>query len=252
MAGMATPFSGDGLQPLPLADVAHVIEKRPGSIERGRAKVVGVPAYRIARGIAHRAIDALDGGVRGQARRRAGWDAFDCVDARQSRREHTLGGLPLFEERLQVAGEILDNWQIGEGSNLELAVLDHLGGMRTAGPARPAVDRHGTASAHAHPTGKTIRQCGIGVALHPGDNVENGLVVALWHTVELIVAVRFAAPQRYCNFGHCCYLTQTRRRCTALLPNPPASQRGSRGWVAPLASVARQANSYSPASACHR
>src|SRR5262245_3342138 len=185
MAGMATPFSGDGLQPLPLADVAHVIEKRPGSIERGWAKVVGVPAYRIARGIAHRAIDALDGGVRGQARRRAGWDAFDCVDARQSRREHTLGGLPLFEERLQVAGEILDNWQIGEGSNLELTVLNHLGGMRAAGPARPAVDRHGTASAHADPTGKTISKCGIGVEQRTGHHDENSLVVEVRHKSEL-------------------------------------------------------------------
>src|SRR5262245_56912945 len=243
MADMAASGRGDGLEPWLLPRVALIVHKRPGPSERGRTKVVGVPAHRIACGIAHRAVDALDGSIRSLARGGCRHDVFDRVGARQPRREHALGTLPFFEKGPQVADQIFDDWQIGERSNLELAMPDHLGRMRAAGPSRPAVDRHGTASAHPNPPGKPIRERGIGVALHPGYDVENSLVVPLRHAVEPVAAVRLAAPQRYCDFGHCCYLTQTCSRCTALLPNPPASQRGSRGWVCPLASVARQASS---------
>src|SRR5262245_35251134 len=115
--------------------------------------------------------------------------------------------------------------------------------MRPTGPTWATVHRHGAAAAHAHAAGKPVGKRGIDVALHPSYNVEYGLIVTLRHAVHLIAAVRLAAPQRYCDFSHCRYLTQTRTRCTALLPNPPASQGGSSGWVSPLASVARQANS---------
>src|SRR5262245_7956498 len=105
--------------------------------------------------------------------------------------------------------------------------------MGAAGPARTAVHGHGAAAAHADPAGKAIGQARIGVALHPGDDVEHGLIVALWHAVDLVAAVGFAAPQRYFNVHLLRYLTHTRTRCTALLPNPPASQAGSSGCIWP-------------------
>jgi hypothetical protein len=44
--------------------------------------------------------------------------------------------------------------------------------------------------------------------------------------------------------------TVTWTRCTALLPKPPQSKRGSTGWVSPSASVARHISSCSPGLAC--
>src|SRR5262245_37063643 len=252
MAGMAAAGGGNGGQSLPITRVAHVVYQCPGPVERGGSKVVGVPAHRIARGIAHRAIDAFDGGVRGLPRGCRRHDALDRMLARLARCGPGPGFLPLLEERRQVARQVFDDGEIGERADLEPAICDHLCGVCPTGPTRATVHRHGAAAAHAHATGKPVGQGGIDVALHPSYDVEDGLIVTLRHAIGLIAAVRLAAPQRYCDVTHCCYLTQTRTRCTALLPNPPESQRGSSGWVSPLASVARQANSYSPAWACHR
>ena len=70
VAGVAAAGGGDRRQPLRVAGVAHVVDERPGAVERGRAEIVRVPAHRVAGGVADAAIDALDGGIGGHARRR--------------------------------------------------------------------------------------------------------------------------------------------------------------------------------------
>ena len=99
--------------------------------------------------------------------------------------------------------------------------------VRAAGPARPAVDGHGAAAAHADAAGEAIGERGIGVALHPRHDVEHGLVVAQRHAIGLIAAVRpcRARAKPRSSACHAAYLTVTRTRCTTLLPKPPASQR---------------------------
>ena len=61
--------------------------------------------------------------------------------------------------------------------------------------------------------------------------------------IGLVAAVGLAAPERDLDRARPSppHLTVTCTRCTALLPKPPVSQRGSSGCVSPLASVARQA-----------
>jgi hypothetical protein len=66
----------------------------------------------------------------------------DRVVSRLRRRKDAFGLLPLFKKRLHVGGEILDHRQILERTDFELSVARDLGDVRTAGPARLAVDRH--------------------------------------------------------------------------------------------------------------
>ena len=213
-----------------IAGVAHVVDQRPGAVERGGAQIVLVPAHRIAGGIAHRAIDALDGGIGGDARRRSSARSARSASLRASCSARTRPW-PAATSRRTAAMSQARSLMIGRlasGPISSLPVLHHLRGVRAAGPARAAVDGHGAAAAHADAAGEAVGQRGIGVALHPGDDVEHGLVVALRHGVDLVAAVGLAAPERNLDGAvHCRYLTVTRTRCTALLPKPPASQRGS-------------------------
>ena len=57
----------------------------------------------------------------------------------------------------------------------------HLRDMRAAGPARAAVDGHGAGAAHADAAGEAVGQRRVEMALHPGDDVEHGLVLAPRH-----------------------------------------------------------------------
>ena len=165
-----------------VARIAHVVDQRPGAVERGRAQIVLVPAHRIAGRIAHGAIDALDGGVGGDARR-----GCPARSARSASARVLLGAnAPLAfchfsKNGGHVAGEVLDDRQVGERADLDAAVLDHLRDVRAAGPARAAVDRHGAAAAHADPAGEAVGERRVGVALHPGHHVEHGLVLAQRH-----------------------------------------------------------------------
>src|SRR6202022_2682730 len=73
--------AGNGPQPGGVSRIALVIYERPRAIERGRPDVGGIPAYRIARGIADVAIDAFDCGIRddgGGDRDRTGEDPDDA------------------------------------------------------------------------------------------------------------------------------------------------------------------------------
>src|ERR1700738_4665314 len=76
--------------------------------------------------------------------------------------------------------------------------------MGAAGPARPAVHRHGAGAAHADPAGKPIGQRRSEMALHEGHHVEHGLVLAQRHLIALVTALRAAAPYRdlYCFRRH--------------------------------------------------
>src|SRR5581483_4387579 len=208
--------------------VAHVVDEGPGAIEGGGAQIVRIPAHRVASRVAYGAVDALDGGVDGEplgARRR---DALDGIALGPTRPERALGLLPLLEERLHVAGQVLDDGQVGERADLEPAAFHHLGGVRAAGPARAAVDRHGARPAHADPAGEAVGERGVGVALHPRHHVEHRLALPQRHPVALIASVALPAPCRDIDVGPPrAYLTETWTRCTALLPKPPISQRTS-------------------------
>ena len=145
------------------------------------------------------------------ARRAGGRDPLDRVVPGLARREHALGLLPLLEEGGHVAGEVLDDGQVGERPDLEPAVLHHLRDVRAAGPARAAVDRHGAAAAHADAAGEAVGERGVGVALHPGDDVEHGLVLAQRHRVGPIAAVGLAAPERDLDRARPCRLSHRDR-----------------------------------------
>ena len=133
-----------------------IIHERPSAIERRRPEIVGIPAHGIAGGIAHAAIDAFDGGVSGNPRRAVRPDLLDSVAPRLRRHERALRLLPLLEEGAHVGDQILDDGQVLKRPDLEASALGHARYMRAAGPARPAVHRHGTGAAHADPAGKTV------------------------------------------------------------------------------------------------
>ena len=112
MAGMAAAVGGDGLEArwrLPASRC--VIDQRPCPRQRCRSEIGGVPAHRVAAGIADAAIDAFDRRVGGHARRRVGPDLRDRVMPRLRRCKHALGALPLLKELLHVGGQILDHRQ---------------------------------------------------------------------------------------------------------------------------------------------
>ena len=73
--------------------------------------------------------------------------------------------------------------------------------MRAAGPARPAVHRHGAGAAHADPAGKTVGQRRVEMALNEGHDIEHRLVFAQRDTVSLVSALFRAAPERYGQVG---------------------------------------------------
>src|SRR5262249_45763436 len=219
VAEVAAAVARDRRQPLASRCVAHVVKEGKGPIERGRSQVILVPADRIAGGITHPAIDAFDAGIGCRTRATRGANPLDRIVSRLARGEYALSPVPFRKEGLHVADQILDDAQVGERTNLHAAVLCHLLYVCTAGPARPPVDRHGAAAAHADAAGEAVGQRRVGVALHPGDDVEDGLAPPSGHKVGPVAAIGPAAPQRNLDVVlHAAYLTVTCTRCTTLLP----------------------------------
>src|SRR5207245_3861719 len=105
------------------------------------------------------------------------------------------------EEGLHVGGQILDDGQILERSNLEAAVLDYARDVRAAGPARPSVHGHGAGAAHAHAAGKAVRQRRVEMTLNKRHDVEHGLVFARGDLVSLVSALLRTARERYRQLG---------------------------------------------------
>ena len=66
--------------------------------------------------------------------------------------------------------------------------------MGAAGPAGPAVDRHGTGAAHPDPAREAVGESRLAMTLHPSDNVQHGLVIAVRHLEALEMTVFRAAP----------------------------------------------------------
>src|ERR1051326_9282891 len=87
--------------------VAHVVDQRPGAVERRGPEIIGVPAHAVAGRIADAAIDAFDRRVRRAPGRAVGPDFFDRIVPGLRRRERPLRPPPLLEERPHVRGEAL-------------------------------------------------------------------------------------------------------------------------------------------------
>ena len=253
MAVVAAAVGSHRSQARGIAGIAHVVDEGPRAVECGWTHVGIVPAHGIAGGVAHAAVDALDGLAGRAAFRTFRTDDGQCIGARLRRHEAAMRPLPLLEERRHVGGEILDDGEIGKRPDLELAAAGHLGDVRAAGPAWHAVDGHGAGAAHADAAGETVGERRIGVALDPGDDVENGLARLQRDREGLVTACILAAPDRDLDrvAWRRAHRTVTCRRCTMLLPKPPRSKGASKGCVAPSAPVARQASSCSPFVAFH-
>src|SRR5262249_40578189 len=152
--------------------------ERPRAIERRRPEIVGIPAHGIAGGIAYPAIDAFDGGIGGDARRAVRPDWFYLVVAGLRWLETPPRPRPLVGESADLVGQIFDDGQICERSDLEAAALGHARHVRAAGPARSAVHRHGAGAAHADAAGKAVGQRRVEMALNERHDIEHGLVFA--------------------------------------------------------------------------
>ncbi len=197
VAGVATAGRRHRLQARGATGIAFVVEERPRPRQRRRPEIILVPAHRIAGGVTDPAIDAFDGRVNGAPRRAIWPDLLDFIVACLGRRKNPLSFLPLLKERLHVGRQVLDDGQVFQRADLEPAAAGNLRHVGAAGPARSAIDGHGTGAADADPAGETIRQGRIDMALHEGDNVEHGLARALRHAVGLVAPILGAAPKRH-------------------------------------------------------
>ena len=127
--------------------------------------------------------------------------------ARRGRHEAALGLDPLVEEHGHVAGEVLDDRQVAQRSDLETAVLGDLAHVAAAGPARLAVDRHGAGAAHADAAGEAVGERWVEAALDPGHHVEHGLALAVGHGIaNEAPAAGVAAPDR--DVELCCVVSR--------------------------------------------
>ena len=183
-----------------LAAVAHVVDQRPGAVERRRAEIVLVPGHHVAGRIADAAADAFDAGVGGlplaaspAAPRRS------PLSGSGRARNSPCASLPLVEEVGHLDREVLDHAHVAQRFELQLArPRDHLADAGAAGPARPAVHHHGAGAAHADAAGEAIGQRGVVLALDLGDHVEHGLVLAPRHGEGL----ECARPRRRARSRH--------------------------------------------------
>src|SRR5580700_11416900 len=99
MTEMTAGAGGDRVHARGVALVAHVVDERPGAVERGGPEIIGIPRHHVAGGMADAAADALDAGVGGLALRARRRHDREVVRWLRTRLEMTLGGLPLVEER---------------------------------------------------------------------------------------------------------------------------------------------------------
>src|SRR5712672_388093 len=195
MAGLAAGIARHRRQPRIISGVAHVVEQRPGAVERGRPEVFLVPGHHVAGRIADPAADAFDPRVGGAALRRLRGHHREILPRPRARLEITVRFLPFVEEPRHLDRQILDHGEIAQWLEPQRAIgARNFGYARAAGPARPAVHHHGAGSAHADPAGEAVGERGILVALDLGDDVEHGLIEAARHIEGLERAGVGAAP----------------------------------------------------------
>ena len=71
VAGVAAGAAGHRVDAGVVARVAHVVDQRPGAVERRRTEIILVPGHHIAGRMADAAADAFDAGVGGLPLRRS-------------------------------------------------------------------------------------------------------------------------------------------------------------------------------------
>ena len=179
---------------MPSFAIAFISNKRPCAVECCRAKILWIPRDHVTGRIAHRAPDALNGGVRRASCRRIGAYAGDRVMSGRRGHKLTLGFPPLVKEFAHVDDEITHDGKVGERRYLETIVGRHSSNVGAAGPARKSIDRHGAGAAHADATGKAVGKRRIDSALNPGDDVKHGLRFLPWHIVALKLTIGATAP----------------------------------------------------------
>jgi hypothetical protein len=106
----------------------------------------------------------------------------------------TTGLLPLLEEAGHIGDQVLDLRKIAQGCDGQSPIARDFGDMSATGPAGPAVDRHGTRAAHPDPAREAVGEPRLAVTLHPSDNVQHGLVVAVRHLEALEMTIFSTAP----------------------------------------------------------
>src|SRR5215469_4337816 len=95
MAARIVRYRGDARL---LLRVAHIVDERPGAVQRGGPEIVRIPCDDIAARVAHAAADAFDAGIGGLARGRSRIDARGRLGARALAREITFRVAPFVEE----------------------------------------------------------------------------------------------------------------------------------------------------------
>src|ERR1700736_2966658 len=192
---MTAGAGGDRVHARGVALVAHVVDERPGAVERGGPEIIGIPRHHVAGGMADAPADALDAGVGGLSSRGRRRHDREIVRRLRGRLEMALGALPLVEERAHVDGKVPHHGEIAQRLEAQHRGGTERGGnARAAGPTWAAVDRHGAGAAHADAAGKAIGERRVLLALDVGDHVEHGLVRAARHVKCLETAGRPAAP----------------------------------------------------------
>ena len=189
MAIMAPARAGYRVENGHAAFVLGIVEQGPGPLQGRRAEIIRVARHRIAGGIADRAVDTFNASIRLNPRGTFRVDRCNRIVPRERAVMHALCGNPFVEKRVHIDRKILDNRQVAQRPDSDRIAVQHLRDMGAAGPARHAIDHHRAASAHAHAAGKPIAQRRIRVLLHPGDNIENGLIVIGRH-LEPVLPVR--------------------------------------------------------------
>src|SRR5262249_14881302 len=190
----ATGVARHGVEPRGVPGVAHVVDQRPGAVERGRPEIVPVPRDDVAGRVTDAAADALDAGVGRPPLRRRRRHHGEVLCRRGPRLEKALGVTPFVEELRHVDREILDDGEVAQRLQLEPAVARDLRYARTAGPARTPVHHHRAGAAHADAAGEAIGECWILLALDLGDDVEDGLVFPARNLEGLEAAFARPAP----------------------------------------------------------
>ena len=179
VAVLTAASTGNRTKNVLTARVFLIVVERPCPVESGGAEIGVIAGHRIAGRVADRTVDAFDAGICGHPRRTIGSHRFNRVVPGFRRVIHGFSFDPFIEERIHVRDQILDNRQVAQRGDLKLLALRDLAYMRSACPARLAIDHHRARATHTDTTSVAIRQCRIGVLLYPRNDVENSLVALL-------------------------------------------------------------------------
>ena len=207
MAGMAAGIARHRIQPFAPRAITRIIHKRPGAVERRRAKVIAIPGHNIAGCVANGAADAFNPRIGFAPGLAAGGDHGKFIRHGAIRRvlwlKKPLRALPFVKEGRQISGQVADHWQIGQGAQFQSAIgTHHFPHMRPAGPARAAIHRHRTRPAHANAAGKAIGKAWVQFALDMGDHVQDSLIVARRHIIARKTARIFSPPDTDLELFH--------------------------------------------------